>query len=88
MVVISASICNKNGKILIARQFIPITKIKLEEYIANFPKLIDQSSGKQSNFIETDQIRYVYQPMEKLFLVLITLKNSNILEDIEVIRQM
>ena len=41
MVVISASICNKNGKILIARQFIPITKIKLEEYIANFPKLID-----------------------------------------------
>jgi hypothetical protein len=88
MVVISASICNKNGKILIARQFIPITKIKLEEYIANFPKLIDQSSGKQSNFIETDQIRYVYQPMEKLFLVLITLKNSNIIEDIEVIRQM
>ena len=88
MVVISASICNKNGKILIARQFIPITKIKLEEYIANFPKLIDQSSGKQSNFIETDQIRYVYQPMEKLSLVLITLKNSNIIEDIEVIRQM
>lgn len=43
MVVISASICNKHGKILIARQFIPITKIKLEEYIANFPKLIEQS---------------------------------------------
>jgi hypothetical protein len=43
MVVISASICNKHGKILIARQFIPITKIKLEEYMANFPKLIEQS---------------------------------------------
>ena len=44
MVVISASICNKNGKILMARQFIPITRIKLEEYVANFPKLIE--SGK------------------------------------------
>ena len=45
MVVISASICNKNGKILMARQFIPITRLKLEEYVANFPKLIE--SGKQ-----------------------------------------
>jgi hypothetical protein len=44
MVVISASICNKNGKILMARQFIPITRMKLEEYVANFPKLIE--SGK------------------------------------------
>lgn len=46
MVVISASICNKNGKILMARQFIPITRLKLEEYMANFPKLIE--SGKIS----------------------------------------
>lgn len=71
-----------------ARQFIPITKIKLEEYMANFPKLIAESQGKQCTFIETDSIRYVYQPMEKLFLVLITTKSSNIIEDIEVIRQM
>jgi hypothetical protein len=46
MAVISASICNKLGKILVARQFIPITKLKLEEYMANFPKLIEQSSEK------------------------------------------
>ena len=88
MPVISASICDKNGRILLARQFVPITKLKLEEYMANFPKLIDQSHGKQCTFIETDSIRYVYQPMEKLFLVLITSKGSNIIEDIEVIRQM
>ncbi|CDW88783.1 coatomer subunit delta [Stylonychia lemnae] len=84
MVVISASICNKNGKILVARQFIPITRLKLEEYMANFPKLIE--SGKQCTHIETESIRYVYLPMEKLFLVLITNKNSNIIEDLEVIR--
>jgi hypothetical protein len=50
MVVISAAICNKNGKILMARQFIPITKLKLEEYMANFPKLID--SGINTNIIQ------------------------------------
>jgi len=48
MVVISASICNKNGKILIARQFIPITRLKLEEYMANFPKLIESGKFKFS----------------------------------------
>lgn len=88
MAVISASICDKHGKILVARQFIPITKIKLEEYMANFPKLIEQSSEKQCTFIETENIRYVYQPMDKLFLVLITTKASNIIEDLDVIRQM
>ena len=45
MVVISASLCNNNGKILMARQFINIQRIKLEEYMANFPKLIE--SGNQ-----------------------------------------
>ena len=48
MVVISASICNKAGKIVVSRQFMPITKIKLEEYLANFPKLIETGkSGPQ-----------------------------------------
>jgi hypothetical protein len=86
MVVISASICNKSGKILMARQFVPITRLKLEEYVANFPKLIE--SGKQCTHIETESIRYVYLPIEKLYLILITNKNSNIIEDLEVIRQL
>lgn len=52
MVVISASICNKNGKILMARQFIPITRIKLEEYVANFPKLIESGKNSSSQVIK------------------------------------
>ena len=42
MVVISAAICSKSGKILLARQFVAINRLKMEEYIANFPKLIEQ----------------------------------------------
>lgn len=86
MVVISASICSKSGKILIARQFVAINRLKMEEYMANFPKLIE--SGRQCTHVETDVIRYVYVPIDKLFLVLITNKDSNIIEDLEVLRQL
>ncbi len=52
MVVISASICNKEGKILVARQFVGINRLKLEEYVANFPKLIE-SGIKRLTFRQT-----------------------------------
>jgi hypothetical protein len=49
MVVISASICNKQGKILVARQFVGINRLKLEEYVANFPKLIESGTSTLRN---------------------------------------
>lgn len=55
-------------------------KDRVTALLAGFPKLI--SEGTQHTTAEDNDVRYVYQPIEELYLVLITNLQSNILQDI------
>ena len=107
MVVLSVAICTKSGKALVSRQFVEMTRIRVEVntlsslsylfislialksavqgLLAAFPKLVG-SNAKQHTFIETESVRYVYQPIESLYLLIITNRASNIVEDLETLR--
>ncbi|KAJ1561893.1 Coatomer subunit delta, partial [Nowakowskiella sp. JEL0078] len=69
---------------LLARLFIELPRARIDGLLASFPKLI--GSNHQHTFVDADTVRYVYKPLDDLFLVLITNKQSNILQDIETLQ--
>ncbi|GLT62840.1 hypothetical protein SLA2020_354430 [Shorea laevis] len=84
MVVLAASIMSKSGKVLVSRQFMHMSRNRIEGLLASFPKLV--GTGKQHTYVENENVRYVYQPIELLYLVLLTNRQSNILEDLDTLR--
>ncbi|KAJ4859956.1 hypothetical protein V8C43DRAFT_278700 [Trichoderma afarasin] len=81
MVVLAASICTRGGKAVLSRQFREMPRSRIEALLASFPKLAD--SGTQHTIVEQDNVRFVYQPLDELYMVLITNRQSNILQDID-----
>lgn len=81
MVILAASVSTRGGKPVISRQFRDMPRSRIEGLLASFPKLI--SAGSQHTSVETEAVRFVYQPLEDLYMILITNKNSNILQDID-----
>lgn len=77
--------CTRSGKALVSRQFVEMNRLRVEGLLAAFPKLVGHA--KQHTYVETDTVRYVYQPLEnQIYLLLITTKASNIVEDLGTLR--
>lgn len=77
----AASICTRGGKAVLSRQFREMQRSRVEALLASFPKLAD--TGTQHTTVEQDNVRFVYQPLDELYMVLITNRQSNILQDID-----
>ena len=84
-VVLSASVCTRQGKALVSRQYVEMNRLRVEGLLAAFPKLMGVQ--QQHTYVETDTVRYVYQPLENaMYLLLIPTKASNIVEDLGTLR--
>ncbi|KAJ1835094.1 coatomer subunit delta [Coemansia sp. RSA 2711] len=87
MVILAASICTKTGKALASRQFVEMPRTRIEGLLASFPKLM--VPGQQHTTVETDTIRYLYQPIgEEMYAVLITSRQNNIVQDMDTLHLM
>lgn len=85
MVVISAAIVTRS-RTLFARQYLEVSRAQIEGLLSMFAKRVGEARSDHT-FIETDSVRFVYQPMESgLFLVLTTTKDSNMLENLDTLR--
>ncbi|KAJ2374466.1 coatomer subunit delta, partial [Coemansia sp. RSA 2607] len=81
-VILASSICTKTGKALVSRQFVEMPRTRIEGLLASFPKLM--TPGQQHTTVETETIRYVYQPIgEEMYAVLITSRQNNIVQDMD-----
>lgn len=84
MVLLAAAVMTKAGKVIVSRQFVDMSRARVEGLLLAFPKLL--GAGRQHTFVETESVRYVYQPHDKLYVLLLTTRASNILEDLETLR--
>jgi len=88
MVILSASVCNQEGKVLVARQFVSMSRLRIEGLLSAFPKLLNSQGEKQKQhtYVETDEVRYLYQPMDTMYVLIVTNPRSNILQDLQTLR--
>lgn len=84
MVLLAASVCTRGGTAILSRQFRDMKKQRVEALLATFPRIADLKS--QHTSVEYENVRFLYQPVNEFFVVLITNCQSNILEDVETLK--
>lgn len=82
MAILAASITTIGGKPILSRQFHSLTKDRVIELLSNFQNLVSTAS-KNHTFIEDDHVRFVYKPFDDYYIILLTNKQSNIIQDLQ-----
>lgn len=69
-----------------SRQYVEISRGRIEGLITAFNRLIvdilKNDTERQDTTIETESVRYLYQILDNITIVIITSKGSNVLEDL------
>jgi hypothetical protein len=87
--IIAAAIVSAGGKVLVSRQYQEISRIQIEGLLSAFPKLLGTgSTSKEYTVVESGSYRYVFQPAEALYLVVLSTTQSNIVEDLAALRML
>lgn len=82
--ILAASVCTRAGKVLLSRQFQAMNAEKVQTILSRLPRLA--TAGSQHTVAEAEGVRYVYEPVEDLYLVLLTDTDSNIVQDLKTLR--
>ncbi|ORM41467.1 Coatomer subunit delta-1 [Babesia sp. Xinjiang] len=84
MAILSTGIASKK-RVLLSRQHREVKKAELETALSNFNRLVEKQSGDHT-FVETEDNRFVYQPVDEYYVFVMTSFDSNILRDIGVVK--
>ena len=83
--VLAISVCSRGGIPIFSRQTsLFLSQSRIDSLISSFPQLI--KSGQQHTYVENESVRFLYHPIESYYLVIITNKLSNILEDLDTLQ--
>lgn len=87
MTVLAASVITRSGKPLISRQFHgSFARARLESLLVSFTKLIPANVEHTTLLSSDGSIRYVYAPVDDLYVLLLTPPSSNIILDLDTLR--
>ena len=75
----TVAVLSRAGRLLIARQYTHENRSQIEGHLGAFPKLIATSGHA---YIDAESVRFVYQEIGELYIVLVVSKDSNIVEDL------
>jgi hypothetical protein len=88
--VYSFFIINNKSKLILARQFVRISKRQLLEHSSYFVRKIDLEENKDKNYfdLQDNKIRYLYQTLQNnnLYVVLVTSEQFNIFESLQLLK--
>lgn len=79
---LATALCTRSGVPIFARQsLLCLSEQRLTNLLSLFPQLI--KSDQQHTYVENEVARFIYYPLGLFYLVIITNKVSNLIQDID-----